>query len=156
MFSLVGPKAGGLIPASITGAMGVALAAAFLFFGMRGRDLGLVALYLFLSGTFSLAFGLGAFHLGVKSAVSIRYKIALAGAAGGLVALVNVMVTALLMFLSWHDLTLLLVLLLFSLIVSSFFTFVLARSITSSIEKLTRGGAVFGQGRPIGKAGGWI
>ena len=114
MFSLAGTKRGSLVLGAIIGALGIALTVAFLFFGMKGRDLSLVALYLFLSGSISLALGLGAIHIGIRSSISIRYKMAAAGAAGGVVALVNVLVTALLMFLSHHDLTLLMVLLVFS------------------------------------------
>ena len=135
MFSLAGTTRGSLA----LGALGVALTVAFLFFGMKGRDLGLVALYLFLSGSISLALGLGAIHVGVRSSLSIRYKMAGVGAAGSVVALVNVMVTALLMLLSNHDLTLLMVLLVFSLTISLFFAFLLAGPITSSIQELERG-----------------
>ena len=127
-------------------ALGIAMAVAFLFFGMKGRDLGLVGLYLFLSGSASLAFGLGVIHLGMRSSLSIRSKMAVAGAAGSVVALANVMVTALLMFLSNHDLTLLIVLLVFSLTISLFFALILAGPIAASIQALRLGAQRLAEG----------
>ena len=124
---------------AVLAALTVALAVAFLIFGMGGRDIGLITVYLLLSGSISLALGFGASQLGLRSSIGIRYKMALAGVLGSVVALVNILVTALLMFFSTHDLTLLVVLTLFSLIVSLFFSFAVARSITSSIEKLSEG-----------------
>ena len=146
MFSLAGTKRGSLVIGAITGALGITLAVAFLFFGMRGRDLGLVALYLFLSGSISLAFGLGAIHIGIRSSLNIRYKMATAGAAGSAAAPVNVMVTALLMFLSHHDLTLLMVLLVFPLTISLFLAFLLAGPMTSSMQTLRRGAQRLAEG----------
>lgn len=146
MYNLAGTKRGSLFLGAIIGALGIALTVAFLFFGIKGRDLGLVALYLFLSGSISLAFGLVAIHIGTKSSLSIRYKMAAAGVAGSVVALVNVMVTAMLMFLSRHDLTLLMVLLVFSLTISLFFAFLLAGPITSSIQALRIGAQRLAEG----------
>jgi len=76
----------------------------------------------------------------------MRHKIALAGAMGGLIALANVLVTAMMMFLSSHDLTLLIVLLVFSLIVSLLFAFILAGSVSASLELLSTGAKRLGQG----------
>ena len=140
------PRVGPLLIATIVGALTVAVAVALLFFGMRGKDLVLVGLYLFLSGSISLAVAYGAFHLVLKSPLKMRHKIALAGAMGGLIALANVLVTAVMMFLSSHDLTLLIVLLVFSLIVSLLFAFILAGSISASLELLSTGAKRLGQG----------
>ena len=65
---------------------------------------------------------------------------------GRIIALVNIMMTALLMFFLTHDLTLLVILAAFSLVVSLFFSFAIARSITSSIEALTRGARRLAEG----------
>lgn len=134
MFSVATSRASVIALAAIVGGLAVALAVAFIFFGMSGKDIGLISVYLLLSGFASMALGLIASNLGLRSAVAIRHKIALVGAIGSAVALVNVLVTASLMFLSSHDLTLLGVLMLFSLIVSLSFSFAVAQSITSSIE----------------------
>lgn len=127
-------------------ALAVALALAFLVFGMSGQDIGLISLYLLLSGSLSLALGSGAAYLILRSSLGIRHKVALAGVMGSVVALANVLVTALLMFLSSHDLALLIVLSLFSLTVSLFFSLAAARRITSSLEALTRGARQLAQG----------
>lgn len=139
-------RLGGVALAVIVGALAVALAVAFLAFDMGGRDIGLISLYLLLSGSLSLAMGFAASQLGLRSSLGIRHKMALAGAVGSVIALVNVTVTALLMFLSSHDLALLVVLLLFSLVVSLFFSFAVARSITASIESLTQGAQLLAEG----------
>ncbi len=139
MLTMSASRTSALALSAVLAALTVALAVAFLIFGMGGRDIGLITLYLLLSRSISLALGFGASQLGLRSSLGIRYKMALAGVLGSVVALVNVLVTALLMFFSTHDLTLLVVLTLFSLIVSLFFSFAVARSITSSIEKLSEG-----------------
>lgn len=140
------PRVGGIALGAVVGALAIALAVAFLFFGMSSGDISRVGFYLLLSGSVSLALGLGAANLGLRSAIGIRSKIALAGAVGGGIALVNIIVTALLMFLSTHDLTLLVILALFSLVISLFFSFAIAGSITSSIEALTRGARRLAEG----------
>ena len=118
----------GLALARLICALTVAMAVAFLVFGMPGQDVAYIALYLLLSGSISLALGLGASQLGLRSHLGIRGKVVLAGSVGSVVALVNVIVTALLMFLSPHDLALLVVLLLFSLVLSLIFTYVIAKT----------------------------
>ena len=135
-----------LMLATIAGGLGIALAVAFLVFEMRGRDLGFIALYLLISGAVSLALGFAVSRFGLRSNLGIRHKTAIAGAAGSVIALVNVTVTALLMFISTHDLTVLVVLLLFSLIISVFFSFAVSRHITSSIESLTQGAQLMAEG----------
>ena len=140
------PRVGGIVLGGLVGALAVALSVAFLYFGMSSGDVGLIGFYLLLSGSASLAIGLVAANLSLKSAIGIRSKMALAGAVGGIIALVNIVVTALLMFFSAHDLALLVVLALFSLVISLFFSFAIAGSITSSIEALTRGAQQLAEG----------
>jgi len=136
----------GLALAGLVCALTVAMAVAFLVFGMPGKDVAYIALYLLLSGSISLALGFGASQLGLRSRLGIRGKVVVAGSVGSVVALVNVIVTALLMFLSPHDLALLAVLLLFSLVLSLIFTYVIAKNITSSIEKLAAGAQFLAEG----------
>ena len=132
--------------AALVCALAIALALAFLVFGMSGQDIGLISLYLLLSGSLSLALGSGAAFLAFRTSLGIRHKVALAGAIGSVVALVNVLVTALVMFLSSHDLALLVVLSLFSLIISLFFSLTVSQRITSSLETLTRGARQLAEG----------
>ena len=139
-------KNGGLTLSAIVGALALALSVAFLAFGMSGRDIGVVTGYLVLSGSVSLVLGIAASHIGLHGRFGIRYKMALASAIGSVVALANVLVTALMMFISSHDLTLLIVLLLFSLVISLFFSFAVSRRITSSIEALTRSAEQLAEG----------
>ena len=146
MLSIAVSRAGVIALAAIVGGLAVALAVAFIIFDMSGKDIGLISVYLLLSGFASVTVGLIASNLGLRSAIAIRYKMALVGAIGSLVALVNILVTASLMFLSSHDLTLLGVLMLFSLIVSLSFSFAIARSITSSIELLAQGALQLAEG----------
>ena len=77
------PRVGGIALGGLVGALAIALAVAFLFFGMSSGDISLIGFYLLLSGSVSLALGLGAANLGLKSAIGIRSKMALAGAVGG-------------------------------------------------------------------------
>lgn len=139
-------KTTGLALAGLVSALAVAMALAFLVFGMPGKDIAAIAFYLLISGSISLALGFAAAQLGLRSRLGIRGKMVLAGVVGSVVALVNVVVTALLMFLSPHDLTLLAVLLLFSLVISLIFSYVVAGSITSSIERLALGAQNLAEG----------
>ena len=125
---------------------GLAVALAFLAFDMSSRDAGLISLYLAVSSSISLLMGFGASRLALRSRLGIRKRVAVAGAIGSVIALVNVTITALLMFLSPHDLALLAVLLLFSLVVSTFFSFAVARGITSSVESLKQGALLLAEG----------
>ena len=146
MGQLATAKMTGLTLAGLVCALALAMAVAFLAFGMPGNDVAYIALYLLISGSLSLALGLGASRLGLRSGLGIRGKVILAGAIGSVVALVNVVVTALVMFLSPHDLALLAVLLLFSLVISLIFSYVVARGITSSIERLALGAQNLAEG----------
>ncbi|MCH8061869.1 MAG: HAMP domain-containing protein [Chloroflexi bacterium] len=139
-------KTGNAALIAIVGGLAVALALAFLAFDMSGRDAGLISLYLVVSGSISLLLGFGASRLALRSRLGIRKRVAVAGAIGSIIALVNVTITALLMFLSPHDLALLAVLLLFSLVVSTFFSFAVARGITSSVESLKQGALLLAEG----------
>ena len=139
MMVLAQTRRGALALSGVLGSLGLAIAVAFLVFGMGGRDLGLVALYLFLSGSISIALSMAAIRLGVRSGLGIRYKMAVVGATGGVVALANVLVTSLLMFYSDHDLGLLIVLLVFALTISLLLAYMLSEAVTTSIRQLRDG-----------------
>ena len=68
-----------LLLAALVCALAIALALAFLVFGMSGQDIGLISLYLLLSGSLSLALGSGAAFLAFRTSLGIRHKVALAG-----------------------------------------------------------------------------
>lgn len=126
--------------------LGVALAVAFVAFDMSSRDVSVIALYLVISGSVSLVLGFGVAHLALRSGLGVRRKVAVAGAAGSIVALVNVLGTALLMFIEPHDLAVLIVLLLFALIISAFFSVAVSTGIAKSIEDLTKGARLLSEG----------
>ena len=146
MMVLAQSRRGALALSGVLGSLGLAIAVAFLVFGMGGRDLGLVAFYLFLSGSLSIALSMAAIRLGVRSGLGIRHKMAVVGATGGVVALANVLVTSLLMFLSDHDLGLLIVLLVFALTISLLLAYMLSETVTSSIQKLRDGALRLAEG----------
>lgn len=104
------------------------------------EDVQLLAVTLLLSGLLSLAAVRLVMRLGWRLRWGgLRLKIALAIAVGVLVALANVSGTALLMFLSPHDLALLGLLLGFALALSLTFGVVLAGALTGSLRLLTDG-----------------
>jgi hypothetical protein len=74
--------------------LAIALVLVFLVFGMSGQSIGLISLYLLLSSSLPLGLGSGAAFLAFRSFLEIRHKVALAGAVGSVVALVNVLFTA--------------------------------------------------------------
>jgi signal transduction histidine kinase len=111
-------------------------------------DLRNLALYLTLSGSASLGLGWLALRTTDRAAgLSIRAKAFIAAAIGSGVALLNVMVVAALMFLSTtHDLPLLLVLLLFSAIVTVYFSLRVASAIAGQIDAVAGGIAALAGG----------
>ena len=100
------------------------------------RDLTLLALYLFISGGASIALGLGALWFDLpRWAQTLRIRLVVASTMTALLALFNVVVTAVLMFLDTeHDLPLLVGLLTFSAGVSVFVGFVLSEPTARSIR----------------------
>ena len=139
-------RSGAIVLPGMAAALAVALGVAFVVFGMGGRDIGLVGVYLLISGSISLALVVVALRLGLRSGLGIRHKVALAGTIGSFVALVNVLVTAVAMFLSSHDLSLLIVISLFSLLISLAVSYVVARGIALSVEQLTEGALTLAEG----------
>jgi len=102
-----------------------------------------------LSGTATVAAGWLAFRATDRATgLSIRTKVFLGASIGSAVALLNVLVVSGLMFLSTsHDLPLLVVLLLFSAIVSSAFSLRVAASLTRQIDAVAEGVGALASGR---------
>ncbi|MDA8217332.1 MAG: HAMP domain-containing sensor histidine kinase [Dehalococcoidales bacterium] len=111
------------------------------------QDIEALILFLALSGALSLALGYLAARLGWRLLWGgLRFRIAFTVAVGVVVALANVAVTAYLMFLSPHDLTLLSLLLLFALVISLSFGVFLAGRLTSSLRELAQGAGRMAEG----------
>lgn len=123
------------------GALLVALVGALLYanlsFDITGKDLQDLTRFLLISGAASVALGAVSFRLGVGMRLpSLWVAIAVVYLVGAAVVAVNVLYTALLMFVSPHDLGLLTVLLLFSALISLFFAVFLSQSIVSRLRSL--------------------
>ena len=128
-------------------AIGTVVALFVLVMNPPRRDIELLALFLALSALPSIALGYLAATLGWRLRLGgLHLKVALTIAVGIAVALVNVAVTSYLMFLSPHDLGLLSVLLLFALMVSLAFGFLLSGALTSSLRELSRSAARMAEG----------
>jgi signal transduction histidine kinase len=116
----------------------VALAIARGILGVPPTDLAALGLFLAISGTLTLAVGgLVLWIVAMPGEMSMRVCLTVALATGSGVALLNVLVTAWLMFLSPHDLGLLLLLLVFSLLISLSFASVLSSTFMAPIAQLT-------------------
>ena len=97
-----------------------------------------IGLFLAISGALTLALGAPLLWLVAgQPRLGLRARLTIALAAGSAVSLLNVLVTAWLMFISAHDLGLLLLLLLFSLLVSLSFAAVLSRAVMSRLDEVT-------------------
>ncbi len=95
-----------------------------------------LSLFLLTSSVPSILFGYLAFTFGRRWLRSIRYKTLLAYSLGIIIAVINIYVTAQLMFVSPHDFVLLGILLLFAGILSASFGYLLALSMTHSLSQL--------------------
>jgi signal transduction histidine kinase len=124
----------------------VEVMAALLFQHSMG-DLGKIAAFLLLSWLLSLGvMGLGYGLLRTEIFPSIRARIIVALIAGSVVALINVLVSALLMFASRHDVLLLIVLSLFAVVVSVALGAVLAGSLTDRLHAVSDAAAMLAAG----------
>jgi signal transduction histidine kinase len=106
--------------------------------GAPRSDVGQLGVILLASGGTSLVVGAGVVGWAGRWARSLRLRIALAFGAGLLVALANVAAASVLMFLSWHDLGLLLLLLTFAAVISLAFGYLAATALTEQLDQLTR------------------
>jgi signal transduction histidine kinase len=116
-----------------------AIAGAALLLRAAPDDVSLLALYLIGSGVASLVLGYGGLELlGRVGLGGLRLRLAFGGVLVIAVAFVNVVATAVLMFISAHDLGLLGLLLFFAAILAVFFALVVADPIVASVRALTR------------------
>lgn len=126
---------GGLLLAVV-----VAVVFAARIFGMTlyplPKDLQDLTLFLLVSGGLSVLLGAAGFRLGLGTRIpSLAITMALVYLVGAAVVGINVLYTALRMFLNKeHDLPLLVILLVFSAVISLFFAFFLAQSIVSRLR----------------------
>ncbi len=127
-------------------AFGLVLAIALLVIGIPGGDVAALARFLLLSSVPSLGFGYALFYAARGRLRSLGQQIALAYGLGLAIALINILITARLMFLSAHDLTLLGLLLAFAGALSLFFGLTLATSVSRSIIRLAQGAAELAEG----------
>jgi signal transduction histidine kinase len=105
--------------------------------GAPRRDLELLGLFLSASGVISLIVGAMVIRWAGGRVNSVRWRVALAYGVGLVVALVNVVSTSAMMFLSPHDLGLLLLLLAFAGVISLAFAWVVAGALTAQIQELS-------------------
>jgi signal transduction histidine kinase len=105
--------------------------------GAPRGDLELLAVFMTASGVLSLVIGALLIRWAGGRIGSVRLRLALAYGVGLLVALVNVLTTSALMFLSAHDLTLLILLLAFAAIISLAFAYAVAGVLTAQIGDLS-------------------
>jgi signal transduction histidine kinase len=115
----------------------LAVMAADHLLGAPQHDLELLAWFLTASAVLSLGLGALAIRWAGGRIGSVRRRLALAFGVGLLVALVNILTTSALMFLSAHDLSLLLLLLVFAGVISVAFAYAVAGTLTNQIETLS-------------------
>lgn len=133
--------------ALVAAAAALALLIAWLGMDPQARDLVLLAALMGVSGVAATVFG----HLAVPLAPRLRFaslqmRIGAVTALGSILALAAILIVALLMFISRHDLTLLLALLVFSLAVALPLALVTASSLAGSIAELGRGASAMAEG----------
>ena len=127
-----------LVGAVLVLALAVSLAVMALVMGAPYQDIVQLALFLAVSGAGSLLLGAAAVQWGARRLGSLHLRLALGYGAGLVVALGVVVGGSALMFLSRHDLTLLLLLLGFSAIISFAFGYSMTASIVSDLGTLAR------------------
>src|SRR5207244_3831770 len=126
------------VAATLLVAIGLVLVVADRLLGAQQRDLELLAWFLTVSGVLSLGIGALVIRWAGGRIGSVRVRLALAYGVGLLVAVVNVLTTSALMFLSAHDLTLLLLLLAFAGVISLAFAYAVAGVLTGELKQLAR------------------
>jgi two-component system sensor histidine kinase BaeS len=137
-------------PLAVAATLLVAIVAAVVvadrILGAPRRDLELLAWFLTASGVASLGIGALAIRWAGGRLGSVQSRLALAYGVGLLVALVNVLTTSALMFLSAHDLTLLLLLLGFAAVISLAFAYAVAGALTTELQGLSQAARRLGGG----------
>jgi signal transduction histidine kinase len=123
----------------LVGAFLIALAIAIYIMQAPADDLRTLIQFLLTSSVPSLLIGYIFFTVGRTWLRSIRHKVLLAYSLGVVIALINIFVTSQLMFVSQHDFLLLGLLLIFAGILSASFGYLLAASMTQSLQLLRTG-----------------
>lgn len=106
--------------------------------GAPRRDVELLALFLTASGIVSLTLAALAIGWTGRRFPSLHMRLTVAYGVGLVVALVNVVTTSVLMFLSAHDLALLLLLLAFAAVISMVFAYAVAGALTADLGALSQ------------------
>ena len=128
-------------------ALGLALLLAIGWMGVRGRDMADLTLYLAISGGLSLGLGVLALLWFRRGLVQLWLQITLTYMLGTGVAILNIFLTARLMFISSdHDLPLLILLMLFAAVVSLALGYALARALAGRVSALQRGAQAIANG----------
>ncbi len=136
-----------LVPAGgLLAALTFVLAAALFIIGIPHRDVAALARFLLLSSIPSMGFGYVIFHAMQRRQRSLGQLIALAYALGLVIVVINIVITARLMFISAHDLTLLGLLLSFAAVLSLSFGVTLAANLAGSIRLLAQGATELAEG----------
>jgi signal transduction histidine kinase len=145
-------RVAGLSLAGLIVALTAAVVVAAQTFGMQlfplPKDLQDLSLFLLISGTVSVILGAIGFRLGLGTRIpSLTLTMAIVYLVGAAVVGVNVTYASMQMFLNKeHDLPLLMILLLFSSIISLFFAFFLSQSLVSRLQVLLGMARRVGQG----------
>ena len=126
-----------LVGATLLVAIVAVLVVADRIVGAPRGDLELLAAFLTASGVLSLVLGALLIRWAGGRIGSVRLRLALAYGVGLFVALANVLTTSALMFLSAHDLTLLILLLAFAAVISLAFAYAVASVLTAQIRDLS-------------------
>ncbi len=136
-----------LVPAGgLLAALTFVLAVALFIIRIPHRDVADLARFLLLSSIPSLGFGYVIFHAMQRRQRSLGQSIALAYALGLAIVVINILITASLMFISAHDLTLLALLLSFAAVLSLSFGLTLAANLARSIRLLAQGATELAKG----------
>lgn len=115
----------------------VGVALAWLWLGASSADLRAVAEILLVSEALSIASAWAIFHLGLRLRLaSVHLKVSLTFALGLGITLFNILLVSSQMFLSPHDSTLLVILLIFAGLVALGFGYLISRSITRNLDHL--------------------
>jgi two-component system, OmpR family, sensor histidine kinase SaeS len=123
--------------AGLAAALAGALVYAVLALNPPAKDLLDLTQFLLVSGGISVLLGAIGFRLGLgKRIPSLAMTLAIVYLVGAAVVALNVLYTAINMFLSPHDFGVLTILLVFSAVISLFFAFFLAQSLVSRLRRL--------------------
>jgi signal transduction histidine kinase len=128
-------------PLVVAGALLLAIVGVTVFaervLGAPRREVELLAAFLSASGILSLLVGALAIRWAGRRIPSLHVRLTLAYGIGLVVALVNVVTTSVLMFLSAHDLALLSLLLVFAAVISVAFAYAVAGALTADLGALS-------------------